>query len=229
VKEMLRRVVARGFDGLLVDGRGFPPPHDPKNPASPLTAREVIDEVNRAYAEAIGRPVAALPEVVHDAQDQFFLDLRPFREAYRAKNPEAFDELVRREHEWVAVLWLGRFDSPEPYGYADRFRFGPPDGTVVFLNPTDRERTFHVGMTFGVEQPGDFRVRLSGLADDEFWLEKGPNDWATRKYGVRKEYAVTLKPGRNVLRIRCDPPPEFAPRDYRKQCYFVMDFVKHER
>ena len=76
---MLMRVVAAGFDGLLIDDRGFAPAHDPKQR---LGAAEVITEINQNYAEVLVRPVAQLPEIRHLDRQQFFLDLRPFRDAY---------------------------------------------------------------------------------------------------------------------------------------------------
>ena len=227
VREMLMRVVARGFDGLFVDGRGFPPARDPKDR---LGATEIIAEINQAYAEYLGRKVAQLPEIRHPDRQQFFLDLRPFREAYllRPERVAAYEALERREREWVAVLWLDGFTSPEPPGFADEYREGSPEGSIVFVNPSDRTRRFRVTMKFGVMYPGAYDLRLSGLIEDRFAVEKSRGDRDPRNGGDVKTYTFDLPPGRHAVRVRCTPPPDFIPFDHRKMCYFIKDFEKAE-
>jgi hypothetical protein len=224
---MLLRVVARGFDGLFIDGRGFPPIRDPKQR---LGAAEIITEINQAYADALGRKVAQLPEIRHLDHQQFFLDLRPFRDAYRER-PDlvaALESLERQEREWVAILWLDGFVSPEPPGFADEYREGPGDATAVFVNPADRPRRLRVTMHFGVMQPGVYDMQLSGLVEDQFPIEKPRADRDPRNGGPIRTYTFTLPPGRHAIRFRCTPPPDFMPSDHRKMCYFIKDFEKAE-
>lgn len=234
--QLMQRLVAAGFDGVLIDNRGFPPPENRRRANSPEqdsserlhSAAAVAAEMNAAYARELNR-LAKLPEVKHPTSpDQFFLDLRPYRDAYRARNPDAYRHLVQREQDWVAVIWLGAFFSPEDLEYAHEFRYGPPDGTAMFINPSDRDRKFRISMTFGGDIPGVYRFRLSGLVDAEFEVEKKPGEWERKVYGQPMSWVVTVPPGRHALRIRCTPPADLLPSDHRKLCYYMMDFRKDE-
>jgi hypothetical protein len=235
VREMLPRLVAKGFDGVMIDGRGFPPV---KDAGGRITAPLVIAEMNQAYAELQTKgSVKRLPEIIHDGKEQFFLDLRPYRDLYAQKSPAAFETIETQEREWVTVLWLGGFANSDQFinprefqreGYW--YREGPPDGRAWFLNPTDRERKFKITMTFGVFSPGTFQIKLSGLGieNDEFEIDKKPMDWEEQKYGVTREYTIAVPPGRHALRIRCIPPPGYIHADYRRLCYYIKEFKMSE-
>jgi hypothetical protein len=96
-ERLLERIVARGFDGLLVDGRGFPAARDADK------AAVLINRLNERYQREIGNQRTRLPEIVHADGKQFFLDLRPFREAWRRKRPTEF-----------AASWSTRPTAPAP-------------------------------------------------------------------------------------------------------------------
>jgi MFS family permease len=221
--QLLRRVTAAGFDGILVDKRGCPPARDGNRGDIWLgTAHSVFEGLRR---ERTGQKAARLPEEVHEDGQQVFLDLRPYREEWRLADPGGYAGAAAREREYVAATWLGKFLTPmTAVGEFERFRYGPPDGYLVLTNPTDRVRAFQLEMTFGVDQPGAFRFTLSGLAADEFDVEKGAADWVPEAFGVPKAYRVEVPPGRHRVRIRCAPPPDFVPTDVRKLCYHVLNF-----
>ena len=220
VRQMLKRLIGAGFDGVFIDSRGFPP-------EGQVTAAVVIDQINRAYAAELNRPVAHLPEIRHESGNQFFLDLRPYRDAYRARHPDAYKNQVQDEHDWVAVIWLDGFHSPEPIGFSDQLRYGSRDGKMWMINPSDHDQHFRLSMSFGADVSGTYHFKLSGLIDDEFDLVKNPGDRDVRKFGERKgPYPVTVPPGRHFLRIQCTPPPDFIPNDHRNLCYYIMDFKK---
>ena len=227
IRNVVMRIMARGFDGLFIDGRGFPPSRDPKYH---LGAPEIINEINKAYAEYLLRPVAQLPEIRHADGQQFFLDLRPLRDAYRDRpgGALALASSERREREWVAVLWLDGFVSPEPPGFADDYREGPREATAVFVNPADTPQTIRISMKFGCMQAGTYEMHLSGLVEDRFSIEKASGDRDLRHSEITKMYSFTLPPGRHAIRFRCNPPPDFVPLDHRKLCYFIADFQKAE-
>jgi hypothetical protein len=227
VREMLMRVLAAGFDGLLIDDRGFAPAHDPKQR---LGAAEVITEINQNYAELLVRPVAQLPEIRHTDRQQFFLDLRPFRDAYRERpgGAAALESMERREREWIAVLWLDGFFSPEPPGFGDEYREGPRAATAVFVNPSDRDRRIRINMKLAGLQPGVYEIRLSGLVEDHFTMEKPGPGGDPRAAEVEKTYIFTLPPGRHAIHFRCTPPRDFIPYDHRKLYYSIRDFERAE-
>ena len=77
---------------------------------------------------------------------------------------------------------------------------------------------------------GPFHMKLSGLINDEFELDKKPTIWgppATR-FGLPKEYAVEVPPGRHAIRFHCTPPSHFVSTDYRNLCFFIMHFKREE-
>ena len=228
--ELLRRVVFAGFDGIYVDTRGF--------------AVTDMNQGNRLAAElreaAAKKGGVALPMVVHESQKQVFLDVRPYRDWWRAQDPAGLAAEERREREWVALTWLrGFYSSFRPYGQRNGLRWASKSATLAIVNPSDRTRTFKLTATFGVEFPdGVFRVRIDGggleqvnRPDgpgpwlDEVEVEHKPGDWDTRNYGPRKEYVVRVPPGRHFVRFRCEPPEFFRPGDPRPLCYFLKDIT----
>lgn len=220
--ELLRRIACRGFDGLFLDERGC------------STAVETKDAINAIYAALVEQrdPAmrnARLPEIVHEDGRQFFLDLRPYREELRQANAMLFDALARQERERVAVLWLNGFHSTDPSSERNPLRWGPSDGEVWIVNPADRPRRFQMSMTFHPITTGEFAMNLSGLVDDQFSLSGNSADIAAMKSGSAKTYQIEVQPGRNVIRIRCTPPPHYYfPEDNRTLCYQVKDFKIQE-
>jgi len=213
--ELIRRVVVRGFDGLLIDRRGYPPTKEGN------LGTAIAEAAHQMYARLAERPGIRLAEVSHEDGQQVFLDLRPLAELKRSRTPEAFEAEAAQEREYLAVLWFDGFFSPwaETPDY-DKYRRGSPDGTVWFVNPSDRTRTFKVAMTFAVDQPGAFHFTLSGLADDAFVADKSAE--------VHWEKRLEIPPGRHGLRIRCRYPADFIPTDVRKTCYSVLGFWRGE-
>jgi hypothetical protein len=223
-EQMLKRIVARGFEGLLVDGRGFPPAKSVDHAAA------LINRLNGAYQAMAGTRAVALPTIVHEDGKQFFLDLQPFRDAWRAKEPAKFAAMEKYEREWVAPLWLAGFLVTDPSEDGEWYVWGTPDATMWLVNPTDRARNFTLSFTIGVDSDGPFRMRLSGLVNDSFDLDRipGKDENDTKRYGTPKSYTFELPPGRSSIRIRCSPPDYFS-SDSRNLCYFVKDFKLTEK
>jgi hypothetical protein len=221
--EFLRRIVFRGFDGLLVDSRGFQVTSKEGD-----QARLLIGKVNDAYRTLANQQHVSLPLIAHEDGQQFFVDLRPYRDLLRQQDPVYFERGVQREREWVAVIWLDGFSSPEPRGYYDRLRYGPPRATAWVINPADRERRFRLRMTFGVDTPGPFHLRLSGLVNDAMELDKPTAVGGVPAGGEYREYDIVVPPGRHAIYFRCTTPPHFVPTDYRRLCFYIMDFSMRE-
>lgn len=221
VRDRLKRIVAAGFDGVFIDSRGYPA-------EGPLTAQMLINEIHMAYQAELRRSGPRLPQITHQDGQQVFIDLRPFREAWRANRDNDYEGYARHEREWVAVIWLDGFYSPEPTGSGEEFRFGPRDATAWFINPTDRDRRYRIRMTFGGNSPGIRHFTLTGLVNEEFDVETKLGDMDAKKYGREMTWDITVPPGRHPMRIQCTPPPNFMPNEVRKLCYYIMDFKKHE-
>jgi hypothetical protein len=223
--EMLRRAVARGFDGMLIDGRGFPAGRDVDYAAA------LVNRINQLFATVAGPRAGLLPQVVHEDKQQFFLDLRPYREAYRRIDPVGYDRSVKEEEEWVAPIWLGGFFLVEPIDEnGERVHWGPLDAQLVLVNPTDRTRKFKISFTIDAEVTGPFDIRFGGPVNDSFSLDKfsDPNDPLKRWHGIRKDYDIELPPGRTVIPVRCRTPEYFLPSNTRNLCYFIREFRLRE-
>ena len=173
---------------------------------------------------------ARLPLTAHEDGRQFFLDLRPYRELLKTKAPTYYEESVRREREWVAIIWLDGFISPEPPGFYNLLRYGPLDAKAWVINPSDRTRRFKSTMQFGVDSPGPFQLQLSGLVNDEITLDKKPTEFGIPvvRHVLPKQYVIEVPPGRHAIRFVCTPPAHYVPTDHRKLCYFVMNFDMKE-
>jgi hypothetical protein len=222
-EHMLERIVAAGFDGLLIDGRGFP------SVGNVNQAAALIKRINDQYQAEAGLPGAQLPIIVHsDDRRQFFLDLRPFRDAWM-KRPQ-FRNQEAYERDWVAPLWMADFYVSDPGEDGERVVWGRPDATMYLVNPTDRTRTFDLTFKIGVDTEGPFEVILTGVATDAFDLENPyqKDDPAFKRFGVEQHYQIELPPGRSKLRIRCRPPGHFF-YDGRNLCYFIREFKLQEK
>ena len=186
VPEFVDRIVCAGFDGLLIDTRGFAPTKDGDR------ARTIEDLIHDRYEALVAartrqpRPKdnasrLRLPRVAHEDNRQFFLDLRPYRDELRQALPQHYEATTRHEQDWVALLWLDGFESPEEPGFEDLMRFAPCEATAVFINPSDRTQKFALTMSFNAETVGRFQVRLSGLVTDEFNFVRSAVDPARRQ------------------------------------------------
>jgi hypothetical protein len=233
IVEFLDRIVCAGFDGLLIDMRGFVVSKEGDR------ARAIMDVITHRYEDFVrARTKRAIQEseklnVIQHRGDgrQFFFDLRPYREELRRALPGYYEELTRKEQDWVAVLWLDGFESPEEPVYSDLLRFAPQRANAWFVNPSNRERKFALWMTFGADTQGPFQMRLSGLINDEFILDRPPTEWSgpiPMRHGETRYYEVTVPPGRHAIRFQCTPPDHFVPADNRRFCFFIMFFRREE-
>lgn len=235
-EEVLQRIVCRGFEGLFIDTRGYPSSKNTNH------ANAIIREINKKYADLIDRKGARLPEIIHEDGRQSFLDLRPYRDEWRLQiGPANFEAKVREEQEWVAVIWLGKYYVADPIphsrlsseesqsGETKPVRYAPPDASVWFINPSDRTRQFKIGMVLAPMSLGLFQMRLSGLVQEEFALDKKSPDWASKKEGIFKEYTIEVPPGRHPIHLHCTPPEHFIFNDFRKLCYSIGDFKMEEK
>jgi hypothetical protein len=232
VVESVDRIVCAGFDGLLIDMRGFTLTKEGDR------ARTIMKIVTDRYEDLVRartkRPIQdaeRLNVIPHLDGRQFFFDLRLYRRELRRALPGYYDEVTRHEQDWVALLWLDGFNSPEDPLYRDMIRFAPRRASAWFVNPSDRARKFGLWMTFGTDTPGPFHMRLSGLAEDEFTLDRPPTEWIGTipiRSGETRYYEVTVPPGRHAIRFHCTPPSHFVPADNRRFCFFIMFFRREE-
>ena len=227
--EFLRRIVVRGFDGLFIDGRGYPPRWTEPTKSEPVSAINPREAIHALYATRVKQNAARLPEVVHEDGRQFYLDLRPYRDAYRQLvGAEEFEKQARAEREWIAPLWLKGFTVFDTIHDGDQTNWGTYDATLVLVNPADRARVIDFSFVLGIEVAGEFHFSITGLGGlpgGEFDMEKNFDYAGRSRHEKTREFLnITLPPGRSTVRFRCTPPPSFVPADHRNLCYFIKDF-----
>jgi hypothetical protein len=210
--EFLRRIVFRGFDGLFIDKHGYATTKEGNR------AVTLLANIQHLYASLAGQPTARLPEITHEDREQFFVDLRPYRELLKQKLRPPFDyeAYAKAEQELPTIIWLsGFYTTTNEFGEFLSTRYGTPKGIAWFINPSDRTRTFTVSMRFSTDIPGTFQLKMTGLLADEFELVK--------KSPLVREFHVEVPPGRHRIQFRCTPPPSYIPTDIRRLCYEVSD------
>ena len=228
-RELIPRILYRGFDGVLIDTRGF------------LSSRgnagfQLIEQI-KAMAESEAH--VKLPELVHYDKRQVFLDLRPYRDyLWNLDQGRIFGDGVIREREWVALIWLHGFRSMDQSTRHEDFRWGYEVGHAVIINPSNRTRTFKFAFKVGVDSEGEFRITIdgkglvhrdraegSGPLQDTFTVQKPEADPNQPKYwfGVPKLYVLEVPPGRHLVEITCRVPPLFMPGNIPAYRYYIKD------
>lgn len=204
VPDMLRRIVLRGFEGLFVDCVEYP-----------IRAR-AIATLDAIQAE-LG-PTA--PRLTHPDNDQFFFDLRPYRERLRRQLGASYDAAAKAESDQVAVLWLNGFHNFEAVGEVDKHLWCERGGEALFVNPTDRVRRYRIEMAFGstTDDAGDLRI------ESVIWSARFP----VTRLPLAKSWEIEVPPGRHAVRFRYKPAPSYVPRESRRLMFFVALFTMTE-
>jgi hypothetical protein len=218
----LVRLVARGFDGVLVDGRGY------------LTQAEANQVVQGFRTKAAP---AELPQVIHEDGRQVFLDLRPFRDWLRGKDPALFEREATREREYVALCFIRGFPANAPYGLENHHRWAYRSAAFQIVNPSDRTRVFDLSATFDTHHGGTFSVRLYGPTltrvlgpdareplDDRFEVVGVSEDGRPGR-SDRRAYRLEVPPGRHTVRATSVAPPYFISGDTRPIHYSLRDIT----
>ncbi|HVK16238.1 MAG TPA: hypothetical protein VM533_04765 [Fimbriiglobus sp.] len=201
---MLPRIVARGFDALLIDRRGY----------SPTEA----DALHGGVMALLGPSVH---HVTHPNGQEVVYDLRNYRDRLRTADPIAYEQSKRRELEAVSILWLDGFYSFEPSGREWKHRWCGPRGVAVIVNPTDRTRTFRVDAVVRTKNPEYADLQIDG---GPVWTERFPiND----KNPVTS-HVIVVPPGRHTVRFRCRLPGGHVYDDPRRLTFFIAQWAMTE-
>ncbi|HJZ58897.1 MAG TPA: hypothetical protein VKE74_28395 [Gemmataceae bacterium] len=231
--DLLNRVVYRGYDGVLIDKRGYGFVRHPDNPDLPINEGELLVQKLKESAAP-----AALREVVHEDREQVFLDLREYRDKLKAADPARFEEEARRERERPILMLLDGFHNYDPL-YPDRAWWAKRTATAVLFNPSGRERVLELQITFAVAADGPFHFWLDApeLIDlrtgqplvDDFPMERRPRgagELPAQPHGEQRTYRLRVPPGldRAWITFRCEYPSQYLPPDYRMSCYYISEF-----
>ena len=202
-EQFLQRLVAAGFDGLLIDQRGL-------NPV-------LYGELTKGLDAALGHGSA---RVRHPDNSLIFFTLRPYRDyLLRTFGQSQFDAMTRAEREAPMALWLKGFRSYEPTGYEWRSHHCQPEGQIVLVNRTDHPITVQVRMRFRTvfKGPGQLRIDAGEQWREEYEIgheQKPPEHVRT----------LVLQPGKHKVRLYCTPKVNVLPTDSRREIFAVLDF-----
>ena len=200
VPEMLRRLVLRGFDGLLVDARGY------TTPAAAAALKSAVAAALRAES----------PDLVHAGGEQCFYDLRLYGQRLRADLGDRFEPLARAEVEAVRVLWFRGFTTFEPVGRENERRCCARRGEAWLVNPSARSRRVTMTMVARTESTLPTTLTVSGGV----WSESLAIDASSGAHAV----TVVVPPGRHAVNFECPPPPDWWPHDGRRHVFFLTQF-----
>jgi hypothetical protein len=197
VPRMLDRIALAGFEGLVLDKRGY----------SPAQARLVEEQLLKSLAGA--NPIR------HPDGHRVFFDLRRHRDDIRpGRDWEA--ESYRETHKACAI-WLDGFSSFAEPGFEWLRRWGGPRATAIFVNPSAETKTV----------TSTFRITTEWGEPSTLTIEGGPiwsETLAIDKDSPILTRTFTIPPGRHTIRFRCEPPEFYIPTDSRRLMFLVEGF-----
>ena len=194
--QFFERLVLLGFDGLLIDLRGFSPP-----------------KKYEALHFELERCVGHIKPLVHHDGTLVFYDLSGYAKQLRdSYGKHTFDDMARKERERIVPMWLKGFFS------GDRVYYGRSDALLMLLNPSDRPRTVRISSDLGtlVKEPTTLTITGPG------WTDKLVVSDANQPY-TRE---ILLQPGYTKIHFHCPPPPSYLPADSRNLIILVSNFRK---
>jgi hypothetical protein len=212
--QILRRLVLRGFDGIVIDKRGF---------LEETGANSLVNDL-KLFGEVGGR--VKLPTFDSEDHTLVFIDLRGYRDWYQSQDPVRFEQESKDEREFVALCWINGFDSPNTYGLRSGMRWGYGKNTISIVNPSDRVRRFKFTTDVGSDVDGALDIRIDGPSMswvDSFVFER-PADWDPKKqYSMKREYILEIPPGKHQVKVTCKPPWNFIPGESQSRMFYLLN------
>lgn len=194
-EQLLEHVVAAGFDGLMLDKRGYPPVK--------------ADQLEHQIAQVLGD----VTRVTHPHKDQLFFDLRKYRSWLQNHYGPGWEALCDRELKRVRILWLHGFSSFKDSGYEWQHRWCRPKGLAVFVNPTNETKTFTAQFYLRTmtKDPATLSIRGGDVWTEDLVIDPD-TPLLTRTF--------TVPPGRHNIHFAFDVPPSYVPHDGRWQVFY---------
>ncbi len=189
-EQLLEHVVAAGFDGLMLDTRGYPPAK--------------AAQLEKQIAQVLGD----VTRVTHPHKDQLFFDLRKYRNWLQNHYGSGWEALCDRELQRVRVLWLNGFSSFKDSGYEWQHRWCRPKGLAVFVNPTNETKTITAQFYIRTmtKLPGMLSIRGGDLWTEDLSIDPD-TPMLTRTF--------VIPPGRHSVHFSFAVPESYTPHDGR--------------
>lgn len=198
---MLDRLAGRGFAGLYVDARGYPPE----------AAARMLSEIRAELG-----PGAELTP--HADGGRRLFDIRAYAARRRAAlGAAAFDRLAARDRDAVRAEYLAGFSRVGMTSEDSPARVGAARAEMALVNPGAQARAVRVSFTaWSVSGPTDL-----SLDGGPVWSAAGPLTGDPSKWSGD----VVVPPGRTRLHFRCPPPPGWLAGDSRRAVFAVTDLA----
>ncbi len=194
VAPMLDRLARAGFEGILLDARGYTPAHA------------------RLLEQQLMKTIAGANPIRHPDGKQVFFDLRRHRDDIRQGRD--WDAEQYRETHRLCILWLEGFVTHTEPGYEWRKRWCGPHGVALFVNPTDETR--RVTCTFRIYT--DFKEPSTlTIAGGDIWSETLTIDRSSAS--ITRTF--TIPPGRHRIQFDCVPPATHIPNEHRRLTFLI--------
>ncbi|CAN5317038.1 hypothetical protein BH11PLA2_BH11PLA2_00240 [soil metagenome] len=194
IAPLIDRITAAGFDGLLLDKRGYSP------------ADAVIVE------QQLLKTISGANPIRHADGQQIFFDLRRHRNDIRQGRD--WQAAQYRETHKLTSLWLEGFLSHREPGYEWQQRWCGPKGTAIFVNPTDETKTVTCTFRIHTEFKDPSKITIEG---GSIWSEELTIDKNTPS--ITKMFVIP--PGRHTIHFRCVPPESHIPNEHRRLCFLI--------
>jgi hypothetical protein len=194
VPPMLDRIALGGFEGLLLDKRGY----------TPSQAKAIEEELNKAIGGAV--------IVRHPDGEQIFYDLR--RHTHDIRQGRDWQAAAYRETHRPVILWLEGFCSHKDPGYEWTQRWGGPKCTALFVNPTNETKTIISTFRISTDMKDPGRLVIDG---GDIWKD----DLEISRTSPAITRTFVIPPGRHVVKFVATPPESHIPTEHRRLTFVI--------
>jgi phosphoglycerol transferase len=192
--KMLEDLSFSGFNGIYLDSYGYPD-----------NAKEMISGLSSALKTS---------PIVSENKRLYFFDMTDYNRLKFLTSTE-FERYKNQFQNLVKLDWQdGCSDLEEKDG--ENWRWCSSEGTLIVINPSDKERTFLINTTFFTGSSDFSRLKIDGtsISENLFLNNQG--------YNFQKK--IDLPPGKSMIKFRSDAQRVYAPGDSRDLVFRINDF-----
>lgn len=192
--KMLEDLSFSGFNGIYLDSYGYPD-----------NAKEMISGLSSALKTS---------PIVSENKRLYFFDMTDYNRLKFLTSTE-FERYKNQFQNLVKLDWQdGCSDLEEKDG--ENWRWCSSEGTLIVINPSDKERTFLINTTFFTGSSDFSLLKIDGtsISENLFLNNQG--------YNFQKK--IDLPPGKSMIKFRSDAQRVYAPGDSRDLVFRINDF-----
>jgi phosphoglycerol transferase len=192
--KMLEDLSFSGFNGIYLDSYGYPD-----------NGKEMISRLSSALKTS---------PIVSENKRLYFFDMTDYNRLKFLSSTE----FVRNKNQFQNLLKLDWQDSCSDLeeNNGETWRWCSSEGTLMVINPSDKERTFLINTTFSTGYSDFSRLKIDGISISE--------NLYVNNQGYHYQKKIDLPPGRSVIKFRSDAQRVYAPGDPRYLVFRIDDF-----